>query len=254
MDILRKAFAPTEFKLSETGEVSIGFSRFGVVDSDGDVTFPGAHPVGKSVPMSAYGHTSWDGALPIGKGVIRETSDMAVLDGAFFMDTDQGRNAYNTVKAMADLQEWSYGYTVLEGPRGVFDGKAVRELRKLDDHEVSPVLKGAGVGTATLAIKSAAPASDAPYVEQLLWYSEGLPALMDRFKSHAAARAKDGRKLSRADRAALEDLVETLDGQLGEARGLLTVPPSVDPAAQAAFAAAEMENLLAIARANGVPV
>ncbi len=250
-EFLRKAFTPVEFKLSETGEVSLAFSRLNVIDSDNDVTFPGALPAGKSVPMSAYGHTSWDGALPIGKGTIRETGDLGILDGGFFMDTDQGRNGYNTVKAMADLQEWSYGYNPLppSGP-GTFDGKRVRELRKLDVFEVSPVLKGAGVGTATLAIKSGALASDAPYAEQLLWYSEGLPALVDRFKGHAAARAAEGRKLSRSDRAALEELIETLDGQLATARELLTVtdePPK-------AIDAATMRVLVDEWRRLGVPV
>src|SRR3989304_4612736 len=68
-DILRKAFTPFDFKLSETGDVTVAFSRFNVIDSDNDVTFPGAMPVGKSVPMSAFGHTSWDGALPTGVGL-----------------------------------------------------------------------------------------------------------------------------------------------------------------------------------------
>ena len=247
-DILRKAFTPFEFKLSETGDVTVAFSRFGVVDSDNDVTFAGSMPVGKTVPMSAFGHTSWDGALPTGKGAIRETADLGILDGSFFMETDQGRNAYHTTKAMADLQEWSYGYAVLppSGP-GMFGGKRVRELRKLDVFEVSPVLKGAGVGTATLAIKSGAPVSDAPHAEQILWYSEGLPALIDRFKGHAAARALEGRKLSRADRAALEELVETLDGQLASARDLLVEPPpkGID---------VTVEVLLAEAHRLGVPV
>jgi hypothetical protein len=253
-DIIRKAFIPFEFKLSETGAVTVAFSRFNVIDSDGDVTFPGAMPVGKAVPMSSYGHTSWDGAPPTGKGVISERSDLGVFDGGFFMETDQGRNAYHTTKAMADLQEWSYGYAVLDGPPGMFGGKRVRELRKLDVFEVSPVLRGAGVGTHTLAIKSGAPGPDAPFATQLSWYSEGLPALLDRFKGHAAARLTEGRKLSRADRAALEDLVDTLDGQLTAARGLLVTAEPPDPAKQAAFRAAEYENLLAIARANGVPV
>lgn len=253
-DFLRKAFTPHEFKLSETGEVMVAFSRFNVIDSDGDVTFPGAIPAGKAVPISAYGHTSWDGAPPTGKGVLAEQGDLGVLNGGFFMETDQGRNAYHTTKAMADLQEWSYGYAVIDGGPGSFGGKRVRELRKLDVFEVSPVLKGAGVGTATLAIKSGAPGSDAPFAEQLLWYSEGLPALLDRIKGHAAARASEGRKLSRADRAALEDLVDTLDGQLAMARDLLVVPEPPDPAKQAAFRQAEYENLLAIARANGVAV
>jgi hypothetical protein len=246
-EIIRKAFTPIEFKLSETGEVSLAFSRFNVIDSDGDVTFPGSMPAGKAVPMSAYGHTSWDGAPPTGKGVISEKDDLGIFGGSYFMETDQGRNAYHTTKAMADLQEWSYGYNVIDGGPGTFEGKRVRELRKLDVFEVSPVLKGAGVGTGTLAIKSGAPASDAPYADQLLWYAEGLPALLDRFKGHAAARGKDGRKLSRSDRAALEELVETLDGQLATARELLVEPPpkGID---------VTVEVLLAEAHRLGVPV
>lgn len=255
MDILRKSFSPFEFKLSESGEVTVAFSQFNVIDSDNDVTFAGSMPLGKSVPMSAFGHTSWDGALPTGKGSISERGDFGIFDGAYFMNTDQGRNAYHTTKAMAELQEWSYGYNPLppSGP-GTFGGQRVRELRKLDVYEVSPVLRGAGVGTGTLAIKSGGPASGAPYVEQFLWYSEGLPALMDRFKGHAAVRASEGRKLSRADRLALEELVETLDMQLVTARALLFVPEPADPAKQAAVHRAEIDNLLAIARANGVPV
>jgi len=245
--ISSKSFAPFEFKLSETGDVNVAFSRFNVIDSDGDVTFPGAMPSGKAVPMSAYGHTSWDGAPPTGKGVIGEKGDLGIFDGSFFMETDQGRNAYHTTKAMADLQEWSYGYNVTDGGPGTFDGKRVRELRKLDVFEVSPVLKGAGVGTGTLAIKSGAPGSDASFATQLLWYSEGLPALLDRFKGHAAARATEGRKLSRSDRAALDDLIETLEKELAAARGLLTEPAkSID--------AVTLDVLLRTAQRLGVPI
>lgn len=222
-DILRKAFAPVEFKLSETGSVKVAFSRFNVIDKDNDVTFAGALPVGKGVPMSAYGHTSWDGAPPIGKGVIGESGDLGIFDGGFFMETDQGRNAYHTVKAMADLQEWSYGYAVLppSGP-GVFEGKNVRLLKALDVWEVSPVLIGAGVGTGTLAIKSGAPEAGAPLADVQAWYAGWLPAYLDRIKSHAAARAMDGRKLSAADRQALDGLVESLDAHLKAARDLIT--------------------------------
>ena len=253
MDILRKSFTPTEVKLSESGTVELAFAQLNVIDSDGDVTLPGAFPT-KDVPMSAYGHASWDGALPVGKGTITEEGQWAVFRGQFFMDTAAGKDTYNTLKGLGSLAEFSYGYNVLDGAPGMFEGKAVRFLKSLDPHEVSPVLKGAGLGTHIRSIKSGAPASAAPYAEQLLWYSEGLPALMDRFKGHAATRASEGRKLSRADRAALEDLVETLDGQLATARELLFVPEPVDPAKQAAYRAADIENLLAIARANGVPV
>ena len=250
MGSAHKAVTPFEFKLSETGDVTVAFSRFNVIDADGDVTFPGAFPVGKAVPMSAYGHTSWDGAPPTGKGTISEKADLGVFDGAFFMETDQGRNAYHTTKAMAELQEWSYGYAVLDGGPGTFAGKRVRELRKLDVLEVSPVLKGAGIGTATLAIKSGAPGPDAPFATQLSWYTEGLPALLDRLKSHAAVRATEGRKLSRADRAALDDLIEMLDGLGVEARESRAAddpsPKTVDPVT--------MDILVSTAQRLGVTV
>lgn len=254
MTIARKSIAPIEFKLSETGDVTVAFSRFNVVDSDDDVTFAGSMPAGKAVPMSAYGHTSWDGAPPTGKGLISEKADLGIFSGGFFMETDQGRNAYHTTKAMGDLQEWSYGYAVLHSAPGTVDGKRVRELRKLDVFEVSPVLRGAGVGTATLAIKSGRPEPDAPYAEMLSWYSEGLPDLLDRVKDRAAFRLKEGRVLSAANIAALTELADALDAHGGSLRDLIAAAAPPDPAKQAAFRVAEQENLLAIARANGVPV
>lgn len=246
----RKAFVPHELKLSETGEIELAFAQLNVVDSDGDVTLPGAFPT-KDVPMSAYGHTSWDGELPVGRGTISESGDWAILRGQFFMDTSAGRETHATIKGLGELAEYSYGYVPLDHSFGQVDGKSVRYLKRLDVFEVSPVLRGAGLGTHTRAIKSGAPGTDAPFAAQLSWYSEGLPALLDRFKGHAAARSTEGRKLSRADRAALEDHVEVLAAQLDAARGLLV---TADPAKQAAFRQAEYENLLAIARANGVPI
>ncbi len=250
----RKAFTPYEFKLSETGDVSVAFSRFNVIDSDGDVTFPGAMPVGKGIPMSAYGHTSWDGAPPTGKGVVAERGDLGIFDGAFFMETDQGRNAYHTTKAMADLQEWSYGYHITDGGPGTFDGKRVRELRKLDVFEVSPVLKGAGVGTGTLAIKSGAPASGAPLAELLAWDSEVKAAILDRIRAHAGTRETEGRKLSRSDRAALDDLIEAHEAMLTAAQSLRTSMMQADPAKQAEFARVAQDNILALAGHLGVPL
>ena len=250
-DVGYKAFTPTDLQLSESGEVLIAFSRLNVRDKDGDVTRPGAIPAGKAVPMSAYGHTSWDGALPVGKGILGESGDLGTFTGTFFMDTEQGRNAHATVKAMGDIQEWSYGYDILDGGPATFNGTNVRELRKLDIHEVSPVLRGAGVGTATLAIKSGAPGSDAPYAEQLSWYSDGLPALLDRVKSRVDIRAAEGRKLSRTDRARLEDLAAALEGHLAAVHDLLIVPE--DPkAAERRLQAVMVE--VETARMLGVPV
>ena len=249
-----KTFVPYEFKLDEAGAVTVAFSRLNAIDSDTDVTFPGALPAGKAVPMSAYGHTSWDGALPVGKGTIREQGDLGILDGAFFMDTDQGRNAYNTVKAMADLQEWSYGYAVLDGGPGTFDGKRVRELRKLDVFEVSPVLKGAGVGTSTLAIKSGAPGSETPYAEHASWLREAVAAFVERSDARIEMRSKEGRKLSSADRDMLTAMRDEMRQMGMHADELDEMLMATDPNKADNIRRATIEVLLGSARANGVPI
>jgi hypothetical protein len=254
-DILRKVFTPHEMKLADTGSIELAFAQLNVVDSDGDVTLPGAFPT-KDVPMSAYGHTSWDGALPVGKGSISEQGDWAVFKGQFFMDTAAGRDTHATIKGLGSLAEYSYGYQPL--PNGTEmdqrDGRTVRLLKALDVFEVSPVLKGAGVGTHTLAIKSGAPGPGASLAEILAWDSEAKAAILDRLKGHAAARGMDGRKLSRSDEAALDDYIEALDERLKAARGLKASGQPIDPGLQVMVRQAEMDNLLAMARTNGVPL
>jgi hypothetical protein len=254
-DILRKAFTPVEFKLSDTGEVMVAFSRLMVIDHDNDVTFPGAVPVGKSVPISDYGHTSWEGAPPTGKGIISEVGDLGVLTGGFFMETDQGRNAYHTTKAMADLQQWSYGYDVLppSGP-GVFEGQRVRELRKLDIYEISPVLLGSGIGTHTLAIKSGSPEPDLPYAAHASWLREAVTAFTDRTGERAAWRAEEGRGLSGANRDDLAALVKALDEFPAVADELRALLEATDPTKADRLRRTEIDILIASARRNGVTV
>lgn len=142
----------------KTGEVKAVFSVFNDVDSDGDVVVPGAVKSGfkgGSVPM-VWSH-KWD--MPIGKGVISQDNDMATFTGSFFMDTESGKEAYNLVKNMGDLQQWSFGFRVNDSEYGKFqkDGKDdedVRYLKDLSVYEVSPVLVGANQDTFTMAIKS----------------------------------------------------------------------------------------------------
>lgn len=148
-----------EIKDADKGEVRAVFSTFNAIDSDNDVTLPGAFDDGAPVRISAYGHTSWNGALPVGKGVIRQTDEGAVLEGQFFMNTAHGRDTFATVKELSEagLQEWSYGFDITSSEPGEWDGKGVRLLKKVKVHEVSPVLLGAGVNTRTLSAKSAKP-------------------------------------------------------------------------------------------------
>lgn len=150
----KKNLGRVEVKDATKGEIQAVFSTFDQVDHDGDVTLKGAFTDGAPVQISAFNHGSWEGALPVGKGVIRVNGNEAVLDGQFFMDTQHGRDTFATVKAMGDLQEFSYGYNVADSETGTFEGKSVRFLKALDVFEVSPVLKGAGIGTRTLSVKS----------------------------------------------------------------------------------------------------
>lgn len=151
----KKQLSRVEIKDAGRGEVRAVFSTLNVKDLDGDVTLPGAFDGNGDLAISAYGHTSWQGALPVGMGSIREVGDEAVLNGKFFMDTTHGKDAFLTVKALADagLGEWSYGYDVLKESFGEFNGDQVRFLEKLKVAEVSPVLQGAGIGTRTVSAK-----------------------------------------------------------------------------------------------------
>lgn len=148
-----------EVKDAEKGIIEAVFSTFGVKDHDEDLTLPGAFDDGAKVAISAYGHRSWMGEMPVGRGAVRVESDRAVLEGKFFMSTDRGRETFETVKAMGELQEWSYGFDVLETGELTEElrQKGVRRvLKKVRVYEVSPVLRGAGIDTETLVVKSAA--------------------------------------------------------------------------------------------------
>ena len=135
----------------EPGEFRAVFSTFNVVDKDGDVTLPGAFKDNAAVRISYWGHRWQD--LPVGRGVIHADDKKAWVDGRFFLDTQAGKDTYQTVKNLGDLQEWSYGYDILEQSEGKFEDQEVRFLRQLDVPEVSPVLLGAGIDTRTESIK-----------------------------------------------------------------------------------------------------
>ncbi len=142
-----------QFKESPQGAFEAEFAALNVIDHDGDVTLPGAFTNGEAVRVSHWGH-GWS-ELPVGRGVIQEDNGIAKVDGQFFLDTQTGKEHYLTVKNLGDLQEWSYGYDVIEASDGEFDGQKVRFLKKLKVHEVSPVMLGAGIGTRTTTIKAA---------------------------------------------------------------------------------------------------
>ena len=139
------------------GKVEAVFSKFNEIDSDNDVVLPGSIKSGfgdKGVAM-VWAH-DWKDV--IGRGEIEQDDDKAVFKGQFIMDTERGRDAYNTVKAMGDLQQWSFGFEIKESENGMFkkdnEEQEVRFLKDVRVWEVSPVLVGANQNTHTLAVKN----------------------------------------------------------------------------------------------------
>jgi hypothetical protein len=156
-----KQFGRIEIKNAAKGEVTAVIATLDRIDSDDDGYEPGAFHDNEAVAISAWGHKSWEGALPVGAGRIDEVGNEAIFTGQFFLDTTHGLDHFRTVKQLKDQGidvEWSFGYDVLdEGPGGwKSNGRTARRtLRRLAVHEVSPLLKGAGVNTRTLSAKSA---------------------------------------------------------------------------------------------------
>lgn len=245
-----KQLARVEIKDEDRGEVAAVFSTFDVIDSDNDVTVKGAFTDGAPVAISAYGHRSWSGELPVGKGLIRELSTEAVMEGRFFMDTQKGRDTFLTVKAMSEgdsLQEWSYSLDNIKGRRGEFDGKQVRYIEAVDVTEVSPVLKGAGINTRTLATKG----QGQKFSEHATAVMADVDGLITRATEVMALRAQKGKGIG--DESA--DLLEHLTSELDRLKELLDnggSPASDDPGDAATADALINEYLRFVSSAQGV--
>lgn len=205
-----KSFEGLKVKDEDAGTVAAVFSTFNVIDSDGDVTLPGAFEDGAKVRISAYNHASWGQALPVGKGVITSDEKQAVMDGEFFLDTVAGKDTFTVVKLMEDLQEWSYGYDILERvePDGLdeeFQG-ATQGLKKLKVHEVSPVILGAGVDTRTLEAKG----KSMKLTDQITLVLTGVKQVTDRAVDVKAKRAEKDKDLGEESKGLLLELQSEL--------------------------------------------
>lgn len=228
-------------KADDAGTIEAVFSTFGVPDRDGDIVEAGAIPHGQPVPM-VWSH---DWQRMIGKGTTRVDTDRAVFDGQLFMDTDAGKDAHATIKAMGDLMEYSWGFRVLDADFVERDAEFVRVIKRVELFEVSPVLVGAGMNTGTLSLKHGM-----PFAEQTDAVLAAVADLVGRSRSLADLRLKEGRVLSSANRDRLSAIAESLSTAAGDLKGILK---DTEPA-KAFDAALLLDFLAAEARSYGVPV
>ena len=150
--------APIELKEDgDTRYIEAVFSLFDTIDSDNDVTKANSLRsgyTGNKVPL-VWNH---DWSKVIGRGIIETDSQKAVFKG-YFLNTEAGKEAYETVKAMQDMQQFSYGFQVMKSTKGThIDSKGeevpVRVLEDVKVWEVSPVLVGSQQNSFVQALKS----------------------------------------------------------------------------------------------------
>lgn len=153
-----KAVDVVEFKADSSGRFEAVIATYDVVDLDGDVVVPGAIAEGAPVAVSPYGHASMGGQMPAGRATVHTVGREAHARGKFFLDTTAGRDTYTVVREMGEAQQWSWGFDIVDFEHGTRDGQRVRVLKSVLIYEVSPVLRGASIGTRTIAAKTTQPA------------------------------------------------------------------------------------------------
>ena len=137
-----------------TGEISARIAYYHTPDSYGDITLPGVLE-GKSVPvhLSAWGHDMTQ--PPVGAGMMSEDKQGLRFDGVNWLSSPAGRYAYDALKRLGPLAEFSYAFFVTKGHYGTQDGSEYYYMERIEPFEVSPVHKGASPGTETISLRAA---------------------------------------------------------------------------------------------------
>lgn len=259
MEILTKRFANTKAEADASGNVVAVIATLNVEDRDRDVTLPGAF--GRQAVKMIPAH-DWE-SVWLGKGEIREEGDDVRADLKMNLEIPLAKDWHSALRFdLANgtpLAEWSYGFRILPGgsSMGEHQGHEVRFLRPtpsgapgLEVFEVSPVLKGAGIGTRLEGVKSGR-----RFAEEIAEALEGVKGIASRARSILEIRERDGRGLSEERRAQILAVKSALEDAATLARdlGAMLEPakPGVSPS-RAFLEFAEIEARLRGALAEGV--
>lgn len=150
----RKTVGATIKQAGEGGTFEAEIATFGVVDHDRDIVEFGAFDGATVSVLPAHQARH----VPLGKARIEERGDQAVAAGRFNMEIPAAADWHSALKFDLEhlqpaIMEWSWDFKVIESTQDTVDGEPVRRLIKLDVKEVSPVLRGASIGTGTLSVK-----------------------------------------------------------------------------------------------------
>lgn len=250
-DVIRRKAVSGELK-GETddtpGHLKAVFSTFDVEDRDGDIIRKSALTNGQEIPL--VWHHQWE--RPVGKGIIRVQEDRAIFDGYFFMDTIEGQEAYKTVKNMGALQQYSWGFQVLEAEAkneededDPFWWLYGMDITKAEAFEVSPVLVGANRGTSTLSVKGMDDlARSMRFSDQRDMAHAAIASYIKRAQSLAETRTEEGRNLSAKSIERFVEDLGILKNFVGAIEALIPVSePEVVEQAETVEAAARLRRL-----------
>lgn len=204
-------------KMDEAGHGLARLATLAEVDHDGDTYTPGAFGWKDGQEQWCPMLPAHDRmAMPIGKARVYEEGGVAYAELHLNLETQAGMEWHKSLKfdlaTGRPAQEWSYGFTTVDA---VFEQRGqdrVRNLKRVDVHEVSPVVRGAGVGTATLMMKS-----HGTFAEQLDQVIEALEDVAERAGEVAALRQAEGRPMSKARCAQLGTIKTRIETLLGKA-------------------------------------
>ncbi len=209
MDMERKVIT----HLKALDEEGVGLARIAtlnVIDSDGDITLPGAFGEQNVKVLPTH---NW-GAVPLGKARVFEKGDEVLAEFQINLDTAGGQDWHSALKFdLADgkgLIEWSYGFTIDDSETETRDGESIRLLKKLTVHEVSPVMLGAGVNTGTVAIKGDGGKSGLSLLDHIKAALDQVEAVNKRIAEVAELRIKEGRTLGDDSTLGARELNEAL--------------------------------------------
>lgn len=184
MNIEHKTFRGEIKQLDGEGSFEAVIATLNVVDADGDIIVAGAFQDATVSVQPAHDSRH----VPLGKAKMEDRDDKAVAVGKFNLGVKAAAEWHKALKFDLEhppaIQEWSFAFRIVDSETETRDGEEVRILKKMDIIEVSPVLRGAGIGTGTLTAKQR-------FVDQLETTLKALDDTLERAKSIAKLRANN---------------------------------------------------------------
>ena len=210
-----------DLKLEE-GQGQAIIATLNVEDHDGDVILPGA--IGKEQHASILpAHNR--GAASMGKAIVREVGNHLIADFMFNLDPDHktAREWHSSLKFDKEngvpVQEWSFALVNMKTEQGPFgeSDRRVNFIKSFEIPEVSPVLRGASIGTGTLSIKDQKSLTFKEEMEKASQSLVDVKAVITRTQSLVDMRKAAGKKVSAERIDGLKSLHDSLEELLTDA-------------------------------------